>query len=234
MRYNPLQLPEKSIVERVVPKKAFYKNAQERRKSTLQSFLTEQVERITWLYKLHPLSLQIPKGEEKDRVQEIDIFECHLKTPELDYDLLAEMDQLIPRQTLYLLHHPEGAEPSPTLWMQWKATHPNAPHLATPCYEQRPFDPHTEHIQLQGAQMEQIYAQILAQVSGLKIQTLPEYCEARTLLAKQDALQKEYKSLRRKIANERQFARQIELNDLAKALQAEITQIKAALAPYTT
>ena len=71
--FNPLLFPLSTIVDKPVPKAAFYKRAKPQRITALKTFLTDDFDSIRWLYKLHPAALNIACGQQ---VSEIDVFFC--------------------------------------------------------------------------------------------------------------------------------------------------------------
>ena len=73
---NILNFPQATIVDKNVPKNAFYKRADSAHSAWMKQFLTDEFENITWLYKLHPSTLNVEDGE---KVHEIDVFVCTMK-----------------------------------------------------------------------------------------------------------------------------------------------------------
>lgn len=63
---NLLNLPVSTIVDKTVPKNAFWG-----RDSSIRNILTHEFDSIIWLYKLTPATLNVEKG---NNVDEIDIF----------------------------------------------------------------------------------------------------------------------------------------------------------------
>ena len=60
---NILNFPQATIVDKNVPKNAFYKRADAAHSAWMKQFLTDEFENITWLYKLHPSTLNVEDGE---------------------------------------------------------------------------------------------------------------------------------------------------------------------------
>ena len=57
---NILSFPTSTIVNKPVPKNAFYGRSSD---SSLREFLTREFESIVWLYKLAPATLNVEDGE---------------------------------------------------------------------------------------------------------------------------------------------------------------------------
>ena len=67
-----MNLPVSTIVDKIVPKNAFWG-----RDSSIRNILTHEFDSIIWLYKLTPATLNVEKG---NNVDEIDIFYCKMKS----------------------------------------------------------------------------------------------------------------------------------------------------------
>lgn len=102
MTNNLLHFPEFTIVDRVVPKVAFYSHLEVN--ARMKSLFVENVEQIVWLYKLAPSNLHIADGKE---VHEITIFWVKLKAVEGSLEIFKFIDSHIPRHTLFILQHEE-------------------------------------------------------------------------------------------------------------------------------
>ena len=214
---NPLNFPTSTIVARNVPKNAFYKRAKAQRTTALRTFLTEAFESILWLYKLHPSTLNIADGQQ---VHEIDVFYYKMSTTHIDERLLGELDMLLPRHTLYIMDRDESTD----LMMFPKTinaqghivqngkmeTWTNVDLSATPLTI-------TEH------DMDMLYGDFLGKLSHLNTRTEAEYAKAAEQRKQQELLKRQYAALQKKIKNEKQFSRQLEMNRELKALKAKMT-----------
>lgn len=105
---NILHFPEFTIVNRVVPKVAFYSHLEVN--TRMKSLFIENVEQIVWLYKLAPSNLHIADGKE---VHEIAIFWVKLKAIEGSLEILKFIDSNMPRHTLFILHRKEQQDKLP-------------------------------------------------------------------------------------------------------------------------
>lgn len=220
---NPLSLPVSCIADQDVPKNAFYKRALPGRVAPLRQKLTDEVARIVWLYRLHPDTINLPAGK---AVSEIDIFLIEQKHNDFPLTLLTDLDNLIPRPTLFLLRYDNWVR----LAMRYKEFRGNDNY--------RPFDriectellPLTDlRLPLVGQDLDALYATILGTLSGWHITTLHEYRRAAECKTKIEMLQREIDALENKIRNEKQFSLQFELNQQRNKLRRSIEQLKALL-----
>lgn len=90
--------PKKTHFRRVLPKNKIYVHA--KASKALQARFVEEVEKITWLCKLAPETLNIPASK---NVQEIEIFEIQLKQQELHEDILRAIDRTVQHPIAYQL-----------------------------------------------------------------------------------------------------------------------------------
>jgi hypothetical protein len=83
--------PQRARVERILPKNKVYGHAQPSR--ALRQRFIDEVEQITWKYKLAPETINLAGGS---GVEEIQVFEITLKGGELREDVLRTIDRAIP------------------------------------------------------------------------------------------------------------------------------------------
>ena len=98
---NILSFPTSTIVNKPVPKNAFYGRSSD---SSLREFLTREFESIVWLYKLAPATLNVEDGE---YVHEIDVFYCKMKEDRYSIKPFCAMDELLPRHTVFIIEYDE-------------------------------------------------------------------------------------------------------------------------------
>ena len=102
MNMIDLHFPESTNVNQVVPKTAFYRNLEVN--AHLRQHFVEDVERIVWLAKLAPSTLNVEDGK---TVHEITVFHVVLKAKEVPDDVFAAIDRQLPRHILFVLQYEE-------------------------------------------------------------------------------------------------------------------------------
>lgn len=212
---NILNFPSTTIVNKPVPKNAFYGRSND---SSLREFLTREFEGIIWLYKLAPATLNVEDGE---HVHEIDVFYCKMKENNYSLKPLCAMDELLPRHTVFviayggkfdlLMHHKEMALVRGT--QQWKC---GVSEL------KQDIQLNANLLRIQGQSMDAVYNGLLSQVSGLSISAERGYKEQAELRKQIEILQKQVVTLQKRIKAEKQFNRQIELNTEVRQHRKEI------------
>lgn len=217
-----LSFPTSTIVNKPVPKNAFYGRSND---SSLREFLTREFEGIIWLYKLAPATLNVEDG---DNVHEIDIFYCKMKENGYSIKPFCAMDELLPRHTIFiieygekfdlLMHHKEMSIVHGE--QKWKCGVSELKHDIR-------IDANT--LNIQGQSMDAVYNCLLSQISGLSVSSKEEYKEQVELRNHIEILQKQIATLQKRIKAEKQFNRQMELNAEVRKLKKKITVLSVSL-----
>lgn len=219
---NILNFPSTTIVNKPVPKNAFYRRSSD---SSLREFLTREFESIVWLYKLAPVTLNVEDGE---YVHEIDVFYCRMKEDRYSIKPFCTMDELLPRHTVFiieyggkfdlLMHHKEMSVVHGE--QKWKC---GVSEL------QRDIRIDTETLNIQGQSMDAVYNGLLSQISGLSLSSKEEYKEQVEVRKQIESIQKQISILQKRIKAEKQFNRQMELNTEVKSLKKKINELNLQL-----
>lgn len=92
-----MNLSKNAIVNKVIPKQAFYSRLSISNK--LKNEFIDKIQRITWLYKLSEKTLNISKTK---NVEEIQIFQIELKERDIPKNVLKLIDKAIPYPILFI------------------------------------------------------------------------------------------------------------------------------------
>lgn len=218
MVHNPLQFPASTIVDQKVPKNAFYKRAKPRRSTALQAFLTEVFESVIWLYKLHPSTLNIADGRQ---VHEIDLFECRLREPGYDVELLCEMDALIPRQTVFLLSYGGRSD----ILLQYKSCDGGTVRATGQVERLTDADLSARPLRIDGYDMDAVYASLLGQVSQYGSRSEADYLELCELTRQYEAAQRQCDALERQKEQEPQYNLRLEIRRALMRQRDELAEL---------
>lgn len=213
---NLLNFPSTTIVNKPVPKNAFYGKSSD---SSLREFLTREFESIVWLYKLAPATLNVEDGE---YVHEIDVFYCRMKENEYSIKPFSVMDELLPRHTVFIIEYGEKFD----LLMHHKEisfVHGEQKWKCGVSEIQRDIRIDADTLNIQGQSMDAVYNGLLSQISGLSASTREEYKEQVDVRKQIESIQKQIIILQKRIKAEKQFNRQMELNTEVRQLRKEIT-----------
>lgn len=219
---NILNFPSTTIVNKPVPKNAFYGRSSD---SSLREFLTREFESIVWLYKFAPATLNVEDGE---YVHEIDLFYCRMKENEYSIKPFCAMDELLPRHTVFLIEYVGKFD----LLMHHKEisfVHGEQKWKCGVGELKRDIRIDASTLNIQGQSMDAVYNGLLSQISGLSASTREEYKEQVDLRKQIESVQKQIVSLQKKIKAEKQFTRQIELNAEVKSLRRFLNELHLRL-----
>jgi hypothetical protein len=213
-------LPKQAEFHRVVPKTKIY--AHTRISKRLKELFVTQIGEILWSHKLAPETINLPASH---GIQEIQVFELNLRTPELDESVLETIDRAIPYPILFHLLHGEEIRtvisykrPSEADSSKWviEATFWGEPQAVT-----APRAPLPIALDLSG-----LYEQILRTlipVSARPGESLRDQVQRyQSILGKERTLQQLETSLNR----EKQFNRKVELNAALRSLSQELETLK--------
>ena len=214
---NILNFPSTTIVNKPVPKNAFYGRSSD---SSLREFLTREFEGIVWLYKLAPATLNVEDGE---YVHEIDVFYCRMK--ENEYSV---MDELLPRHTVFIIEY-DGKFDLLMHHKEMSVVHGEQKWKCGVGELKRDIRIDADTLNIQGQSMDSVYNGLLSQISGLSASTKEEYKEQVDVRKQIESIQKQIMTLQKRIKAEKQFNRQMELNTEVRQLRKEITLLTGKL-----
>jgi Domain of unknown function (DUF4391) len=208
--------PSQSAVSRLVAKAKIYAHAKPT--AALRMLFVEQVESITWAYKLAPETINLPATPD---VPEIEVFEIALKLPGLYHSLLRCIDKAIPFPILFVLRFEGRSQPiaahkrpSDAASGQWVVGDYHAAPWQNDGVD-RPGLPVA--LDLQG-----LYEQLLRQhlsVPARSGESLRDQLDRLSLLS---AKHTEAAKLETRLAQERQFNRKVEINAQLRTIRTEI------------
>ena len=216
---NILNFPTSPHVNRLVPKTAFYKHLEIN--TRLKTRFVEDVERIQWLYKLTPSTMNVDEGK---AVHEIVVFMVTLKVEDTPDDVFLAIDRQMPRHVVFvlqyvnrgrlLLNYKEWADADKTLFNILKTFRTEWMPLAE------------VKLELIGSSLDNIYEIFVGQISGFGTTNA---AETKQILALQDEIARKRRTaeaLQKRVRNEKQFAKQMELNSEARTLKREMAKLE--------
>lgn len=215
---NLLSYPDSCIVDRTVPKTVFYHHLEVNPRMK-QRFVND-VERITWLYKLSAQTLNVEAAAE---IEEVELFVVDLKAEDCPTDLFQFIDINLPQFLVFMLRY----ESRSMLLVNYKvwadASHTKfriVQSFATPWLTASELT-----LKIEGQTLVRVYENFVAQVGQVGSHRAGSLAEVVELQKQIAAKEKEIKSLETKMLREPQFSRQMELNQQVKALRKELSQL---------
>jgi hypothetical protein len=213
------QLPSSTLVNRKIPKNKFYEKLQANHH--LRELFTDQVESIIWKHKLSKDTIRL---EPKEDIEEIQIFEVHLKEQIYSLELLRSIDKAIPYPILHVLMY-DGQAKLAIAYKERNQTDENRSVVRS--YHETDWQP-VESIELnilQGLDLKAVYENIIRQLLPIKMKPEMELSAVLERQAHIDKLTQECQRLESKIRAEKQFNRKVALNMELQRKRKELNQL---------
>ena len=198
-----ITLPDRCKVNKFIPKKTFYEKIGV--STSIKDDFINNIDKITWLYKLSEDTLGISKSQD---VEEIQIFESILKEKVLPKKIIKIISKAIPYKILFILKYDKDY-----------------------CYSIKVdniyFTEWNEDIEfnINGLTLETIYENIVKSIikENNNTNTFDNIIENKS---KVDELSKKIEQLTNKVNNEKQFNKKVELNLELQRLKKEMEELK--------
>lgn len=214
------RLPQRALFNRRIPKNKFYEHLAADTK--LKNLFIEQVENIIWKYKLAKETINL---EPTPEVQEIQVFEIHLKQKNLATEILENIDRAIPYPILYVLIYQEEGK----LVIAYKQrSQIDEDRFVVKSYYESFWQPVSEIVVdlPSGLNLNAVYegyVRRLLPVQASKDEALEVTVERHLEIEK---LKREIDRLEKKIRNEKQFNRKVEYNLELQRKRRELKQLE--------
>ena len=217
-----LKFPRTTIVGKPVPKNAFYKHLEVNAK--IKQHFVEDVASINWLYKLAPSTINVEDGKQ---VHEIVVFSAVLKDKDCPDDVFLFIDQNMPRHVVFILEY-ENRYKVLLNYKEWKDGQ-NGQFKIIKTFVTEWLTDNQLLLTLEGQNMDALYEALAGQVSGFgtkKAEDIKRIVELEGLI---DKAKREVETIQKRIRNERQLNRQMELNGEARGIKKQIAQWQSEL-----
>ena len=193
------ELPKNCYVNKFLPKKIFYEKVGV--SSGVKDEFVNLVDRITWLYKLSPDTVGIPKTE---KIEEIQIFQIDVKEKQIPLSVIKTITKGVQYKILFLIKYNNeicySIKVDDIYTTEWN--------------DNVIFDFNAINLEIV---FENIVKQIIKEESNDK-----KFDEIIELKNNRDNLEKRINQLRQKIKVEKQFNRKVELNKELNILLKEL------------
>ena len=218
-----INLPSSTFVGKVVPKEKFYSKCAVN--TATKNLFVKYVEQIVWQNKLTAQTMAAEKGL---LVNEIDVFEVKMKSFDCPRKLFEFIDQNLHHHNIFVLTYDDKAK----LFVNFKEKEKDESFLES---FETPWKSAADPVfNLSGSNMDEIYESIVRSagssnaVASLSSLSLPkgETTQSKTSLkdyiiqSKQNAkIKAQIEKLEKKLANEKQFNRQVEIRAEIRKLE---------------
>ena len=217
--------PKAAAFERMVPKRKIYEHGAVG--SALKERFVQQVEQITWAYKLAPETVNLPPTE---AVREIQVFHIVLKGTELDWDILKTIDYAIPFPLIFELMQGERIKVGAAykrLPQNLNSKNDNScsivgNYLETNWY---PRDPPRQSLPV-ALDMNGLYEKLLLHTMPIPARSEESLVDAVGRVEQLRAKQREIDKITARLKREKQFNRKVDMNAELRRMKAELERLK--------
>lgn len=211
-------LPSSTLFGKRIPKQTFY--AKLTLASEVKRVFAEQINTITWSNKISPETINLAPSE---TVQEIQVFTIRLNQATLDARILQLIDKQIPYHIVFVLEYSNRQQ----AWVCYKEA-----SLAESNTFQIGAYYHTDwanagklSLHVEGLSMEAAYEGFVRQIAGEQLVGGGRLKDDVERAQQRLKLEKQIAALEKKIANEKQFNRQVEMNGELKQLRIKLDSL---------
>lgn len=209
--------PKKAYFGKTIPKTKFYEHGNV--SSKLKDLLINQVERITWLYKLAPETINVPATKD---VPEIQVFEIVLKGDDLSEEVLLCIDKAVQFPIIFEIKSDSGVKTvcalkTRSIGDSWKISYYMHSSVCQDDVVRIALDI--------GLNLNSVYEQIIRTVSEVNMQqgeSLEDYVARGAAIKSKTLL---INGLKRKVSSEKQFNKKVELNSKLRIMVEELNQL---------
>lgn len=217
-----VQLPASTEFKRRIPKQTFY--AKLTLAPEVKRAFAEQISTITWSNKISPETINLAPSE---TVQEIQVFTIRLNQATLDARILTLIDKQIPYHIVFVLEYSNRQQ----VWVCYKEASlagSNAFQVGA-YYHTDWVDASELSLRVEGLSMEAAYEGFVRQVAGERLAGGGRLKEDVERAKKRQQLEKQIATLEKRIANEKQFNRQVEMNGELKDYMKELELLNGSI-----
>ena len=216
--------PQQATFGRVVPKSKIYEHAGAN--TRVKDLFVQQVEQITWRYKLAPGTINLPA---QPGVQEIQVFGIQLKSDSLNDEVLRAIDEAISTLLVFEVTRGSGDQAQTRMVVAYKRPNEaDASRQVISAYYGTDWVPAAaERAPMPVAvDMAQLYAGLLGHVMSLPQRAGESLADWVARTEQAGVLQREVARLKGRVAKEKQFKRRVDLNAELRKLRIELNGLK--------
>ena len=218
-----LGLPKSTEFNRLIPKQKFYKDLYTHTSipSKTKNYFVKQIKSITWENKIDHTTMNIAKGS---FVEEIEVFRVELYDYEIDDSVLYIIDENIPYHILFVFEYNNKRKYS----LSFKEICRESETINIQKIFQSDWVSEDEDfLKFSGISLDNMYENLLYSISNNVLDKfLGDTLKDKVLSSiEYEKIQKQVSNLSKKIRNEKQFNRQVELNSELKELKKKISSL---------
>lgn len=213
------QWPSAARFGRRVPKEKFYEHASVN--TALRERFISEVDRVFWAYDLSQATINLAGTDE---VPDVAVFQIDAKDADVSGQVLSTIDKSIPRPIIFEVNRDAAGARETRMVAAHKQLGIGAPKISQ--YFSTAWQPaDTERQPLPTAiTLPALYAALLEPLTNVEVRPGEGMSEVADRLKAVGKLEREIKTLERKLRTEKQFNRKVELRRTLKTKQAQLEQ----------
>ncbi len=213
--------PISTHFDRRIPKQKFYTHLDI--SGNIKKLFTDEIETIIWKYKLSPDTINISEGT---FVKEIQFIEIVLKQQNISKNIIELIDREIPYHIVFVLKYKKLIQ----LYISYKEISKNRENKfrIDSIYKTDWTNEEDVQLKIEGLTLDKVYENFILQISDGKVQMREgsDLKEAINNAIEIEKLQKEILILQNRIIKEKQFNRQVKLNEEIKKLIKALEELR--------
>lgn len=213
------QWPSAASFGRRVPKEKFYEHASVNT-ALREKFITE-VDRVLWAYDLAQATINLAGTNE---VPDVAVFQIDAKNADVSEQVLGAIDKSIPRPIIFEVNRDVAGARETRMVAAHKQLGAGAPKIS------QYFSTGWQHADTErqplptAITLPALYAALLEPIANVDVRPGEGMSEVADRLKAVGKLEREIKTLERKLRTEKQFNRKVELRRTLKTKQAQLEQ----------
>ena len=212
--------PKSTEFNKRVPKTKFYENL-ELSKGVQKAFVKD-IDSIIWSNKLAPSTVNIPSG---DKVEEIQVFTVNLRSGKFNREILKTIDEQIPYHILFFV----VIDGRYSAWIAYKVKSRGKAFRVISYYKTGIPSQVLPEFKIEGINLDEVYKNFIRQIATSDGETEwrdDENIEQNNKRIEQvKKLKDRMATLQLQIRKEKQFNKQVKLNDELKKAKKELEDI---------
>ncbi len=210
-----LGLPKSTEFNRFIPKQKFYKDLYTKKSlpSKTKNYFVKQIKSITWENKIDHTTMNIAKG---CFVEEIEVFRVERYDYEIDDSVLYTIENNIPYHILFVFEYNNKRKYSLSYKEISRKTETITLHKI---FQSDWVSEDEDLLKLSGISLDDMYENLLNSISNNELDKFSGATLKERVLnsIEFEKIQKQVNNLSKKVKNEKQFNRQVELNSELKS-----------------
>ena len=213
-------LPASTEYNKRIPKQKFYDKLSVT--PAMKRIFMNKIKSIYWRNKIAVSTINLAPG---DIVTEIEVFEIKLEEQSLDESVLCQIDREIPYHIVFLLEYQGKYQ----VWTSYKESVLGGKNAfkVDKYYHTDWLAEGNLPLLIEGLSLDDVYENYIRRIAGRNLITEQNISlkEAVDIDKKRKSLEKLILSIQIQVKNEKQFNKQVELNDRLKALTKELEEL---------